>query len=102
MEVVVEARPDEGRLLLGGDLDITSIEAARRAFDVVAAAGAARVVVDLHDVAFMDSSALGMLVGWHKLLAAAGRTLALERVPQRIARMLSLTGLDRVLEVRPA
>ena len=57
-----------------------------------------QVIVDLREVEFCDSSGLGLLVGAYKRATAAGGSLVLAGAGPRVADVLSVTGLDRVLE----
>lgn len=63
-------------------------------------AGSPEVVVDLRGVTFADSSSLGVLVGEHKRLAAAGRRLVLLAPAPAVHRILEVAGLLRILDVR--
>lgn len=60
------------------------------------------VVVDLTGVAFMDSTGLGELVAAHKALQRRGDRLHLAVSNARVTRLLSLSGLDGVLDVHPS
>jgi len=62
--------------------------------------GEQRVVVHLDGVTFLDSTGLGVLVGAHKAQRAAGGTLGIVCGEPRLLRIIGLTGLDRVLDVR--
>lgn len=63
-------------------------------------AGKTRVIVDLSDVSFIDSSSLGVLIGAHKRLAAEGGDGLVVVVADRaIANTLKITGLDQVFEI---
>ncbi|GAA2980671.1 STAS domain-containing protein [Streptomyces fulvorobeus] len=56
-----------------------------------------QLVLDLSDVGFCDSAGLSALIGiWHAAQGAGG-TLALAAVPDRLMRVLTLTGLHTVL-----
>lgn len=59
----------------------------------------ARVVVDLTDVGFMDSSGLGVLVVAHKDLRERNGWLALAGVRRSVRTVLSITSVDRVIGV---
>ncbi|WP_433652955.1 STAS domain-containing protein [Micromonospora zamorensis] len=59
----------------------------------------ARVVVDLTDVGFMDSSGLGVLVVAHKDLRARNGWLALAGVRRSVRTVLSITSVDRVIGI---
>jgi anti-sigma B factor antagonist len=62
-------------------------------------AGAPGIVVDLSDVPFFDSTALGVLVAGMKRLRATRRQLRLVAPRAEVRRLLELTLLDRVLAV---
>ena len=61
--------------------------------------GNPRAVVDLEGVDFLDSTALGVLVGAHKRFVQAGGGLVLVCTMARILRVLEVTGLARVFAV---
>ena len=61
--------------------------------------GARRVIVDLSDVSFIDSTALGVLIGAAKRLHAAGGTLDVVCPNENVLRFLELTALDRMLSI---
>ena len=58
--------------------------------------GAPRVVVDLTQVTFIDSSALGMLVGIARQSAEHSTELMIVCPPGNVARVIAITGLNRV------
>lgn len=100
--VQVEPGPVGTTLRLRGDVDVATVAEARTAFEQATADNPGDVFVDLTDVSFVDSTGLGMFIGWHKTTQAAGRHLRLECVPSRVGRMLRLTGLDQILDVQGA
>ncbi len=53
------------------------------------------VVLDLSDVTFVDSFALGVLVDTHRRLRAEGGGLIVANVDDRVLRVLRLSGLIR-------
>ena len=87
-----------GRLVVArGELDFYSAPALRA--DLLAAIGAAEVVVvDLLEVTFADSTALGTLVGAAKQMPGDTR-LAVACADANVRRTLELTGIDRVIPV---
>lgn len=60
------------------------------------------VVVDLSEVTFVDSTALGRLLAFDRQLASAGGSLALVLGGREVARALELTRLDRILQTAPS
>jgi len=61
------------------------------------AEGSARLVVDLSDVAFLDSSGLGALVACLKSARQAGGDLRIAAPSKQVMMVLQLSNLDRVL-----
>lgn len=59
--------------------------------------GGIRVVVDLSDIDFMDSSGLGALVGCLKSARQAGGDLRIAAPSAQVSMVLRLSNLDRVL-----
>ncbi len=63
--------------------------------------GARRIVVNLGETEFMDSSGLGALIGCLKLARQAGGDLRIANVPHQALMVLQLTSMDRVLTPYP-
>ena len=59
-------------------------------------------VVDLRAVTFLDSTGLGILVGDHKRLRERGGSLQVVCAPGLVSRVFRLTGVDRIVPVRPS
>lgn len=90
---------DDGGVALVGRLDVRGAAAARDALHEALARGAGRLVVDLSGVELLDATGLGVLVGAHRRARLDGRELVLRDAGPRVARLLSLTRLDRVITV---
>jgi anti-sigma B factor antagonist len=61
-----------------------------------------RVILNLTDVPFLDSTALSVIVASEKRMRAEGRQLMVAAGNPATARVLSITGLDRALKIRPS
>ena len=84
-------------LTLHGELDLSSSSALEDELHRVD--GVPLVVVDLRDLAFLDSTGLGVLVKAHQRLQDEGNQLALIEGEGQVSRLLSLTGLDDQLMI---
>jgi anti-sigma B factor antagonist len=94
-EPVVSVETLDGACIvrLGGELDLYNAAAVRESL-FGACAGATRIVVDLSEVGFIDSTALGVLIEARTKLANRGAfMLAAPGVETR--RALEISGLDR-------
>jgi len=84
-------------VVLHGRLDARGAGAARDTLHAALAAGSGRLVLDLSGVELLDATGLGVLAGAHRRAGLAGRELVLRGTPPRVARLLLVTRLDRVL-----
>ncbi|GHB50901.1 anti-sigma factor antagonist [Streptomyces cirratus] len=86
---------------LRGELDFESVVQLHEAGEqeLGRGPGVGPVVADCSDLEFCDSSGVGALVRFFQQLSAQGRALRLACVPDSVARLFSLTGLDQVFSV---
>jgi len=82
---------------LAGELDLYNADEIRSALATAMDGGAARIVIDMADVEFVDSTALGVLIEARSKLGADGLRLAAPQLETR--RTLQVSGLDRHLAV---
>ena len=78
---------------LGGDVDIAAVPEIRVAIDSVVTSGCTSVVLDLADVEYADSSALGLLVWIDRRLHPWGGRVVLAAADRNVSRVLELSGL---------
>ena len=86
-------------LSVAGELDMHTSPALQERLDALSVGDSPKVAVDLSDVPFMDSSSLGMLVSYHKRLLERGGDLAIVGVAGSPQKVLSITGIDRVIPI---
>jgi anti-sigma B factor antagonist len=86
-------------LSVAGELDMHTSPALQERLEALSLGDAPKVAVDLSAVPFMDSSSLGMLVANLKRLRERGGELALVGVAGSPQKVLSITGIDRVIPV---
>ena len=83
-----------GKLTLG-----EGTSALRTKIRELVAAGSRRIVLNLADVSYMDSSGLGELIGAHTTVITAGGEMKLLNLAKRVHDLLKLTKLYTVFEV---
>jgi anti-sigma B factor antagonist len=93
----VESRDGGVVVQLAGELDLYNAEEVRRALAEAIASGPRRIVVDMTEVEFVDSTALGVLVEARSQLGHDAFRLAAPQLGTR--RTLEVSGLDRHLPV---
>ena len=91
---------DEALVKLSGELDMLSAPELSDELKEVLDGGATRVVVDMTDLEFMDSSGLSAILGAHQSAEERGATLTLFGPSERVIRLVNITGLGDVFEIR--
>ncbi|MCY3910482.1 MAG: STAS domain-containing protein [bacterium] len=86
-------------LTVTGEIDMATAPRFRQRLLGVITGGAQNVVIDLSGVDFIDSTGLGVLMGAAKRVRSAGGDIRLVMVGSRLAELIELTRLDRVLDV---
>ena len=95
--LTTRAQQDGSTLVeLAGELDFYRVPALAQALQ--AAEGG--VVVDLHEVTFLDSATLALLVTEHRRLRAAGQELTVLVGEETPTTAFAVTGIDRILTIR--
>jgi anti-anti-sigma factor len=89
----------EGTVFLSGALDVRSVAVVREALHSATLASAGNLIVDVTDVELIDAAGLGVLAAAHRRIESQGRHLVLRGCSPSMRRILSVTGLTRVLHV---
>lgn len=79
-----------------GELDVSTAPELRQTITTALDEGDGKVVIDLTAVTFMDSTTLGVLIGAHNRVREIGGALGLVCSDERVRRVFSITGLDKV------
>lgn len=105
MELTVSKRTNDGipvldlsgRLVFGDETKVL-----RSAVKDVIAQGHVNIVLNLSDLAYVDSGGIGTLVGLYTSARAAGGDLKLASPNSRVQHVLEITRLLSVLSVHPS
>ncbi|GGW94827.1 hypothetical protein GCM10010297_15680 [Streptomyces malachitofuscus] len=100
LTITASPTPAGPALVVAGDLDHTNARQLRRAGRGAAPSAGQVLTVDLGNVGFRDSSGLTALIALHNDALAAGADMALVAVSASVRRLLRLTGLDQVFDLR--
>jgi len=86
-------------LAVAGEIDLFTAPELKQVLAECIEAGRIRIVVDLSETTFLDSTALGVLIGAVKRLRSRGGALALVNVDENIAKTFEITGLDQIFTI---
>jgi anti-sigma B factor antagonist len=92
-----------------GDACIVRVQTAKLTYPVLSSffeevrsildAGTRNLVLDMAAVTYIDSATIGCLVDIHRLVGDRGGEVKLSGLQRRVHTMLSMTGVDRFLEI---
>lgn len=100
MSLIIDVRGDSPVVVtLGGELDAFSSRRLHHRLDEVIEAGRSDVVIDLAALDFIDSTALGVLVGALRQARLHGGDVRLQGVTAVARRVFDVTGLSQVFNV---
>lgn len=82
---------------LAGELDHHTAHTLREEIDGLVERLAPQCLrLDFREVAFMDSSGVGLVMGRYRLMRSRDGTLLVDGMSERIAAMMRMAGLDRL------
>ena len=99
LSVHAERVDDVYRLAVSGELDLATRDTLIDELKHAEASEAKRILLDLKDLTFIDSTGIGILVEAHQRSATDGRRLRVLVVDGQVRDVLELTGLVEVLDV---
>ena len=99
MDVALERAPGHTLVTVAGEVDLATAPALASALSEVTEADGP-LVIDLTEVAFLDSSGLSVLLQARERLGGGGVVRLVAKRPA-ILRVLAVTGLDEVFSVFP-
>ena len=99
--VITEQRNDDGSAVVAvrGEIDVASAPQLRSHLHHVCVEGSPKVTVDLRDVTFLDSSALGVLVGALRRCRENETQFQLLITSPRLLKIFEITGLTSVFDI---
>ncbi|MEA2218255.1 MAG: anti-sigma factor antagonist [Solirubrobacteraceae bacterium] len=88
-------------LAVRGEIDLFTAPELKQVLAESIEAGRIRIIVDLTETTFLDSTALGVLIGAVKRLRSRHGALAIVNVDENIAKTFEITGLDQIFTILP-
>ena len=104
MELEISHIPDGDHDILApqGEVDLASYTHLRNRISGLIDAGRVNLVIDLSSTAFLDSTALGALIGGRRKAYAAGGSFVIVCDNPNLLRLFEITKLDLVFNVLPS
>ncbi len=101
MDLNIQSETTDGVVVItvAGELDLYTAPRLKENLLVALEDDVLKVVVDMTGVHFIDSSALGVLIGGVKRLKPRGGRLVLVSVDENVNWILQITGLNSVFDI---
>ena len=101
MNLKVDTRPvnNASMIDLEGEVDVYTAPQLKQQIINMLDSGVYHVIVNLSNVEYLDSTALGVLIGGLKRLRERNGTLDLICPNPRIRRIFEITGLDKIFDI---
>ena len=99
-KIVYETKGDTLLVRVGGEIDHHSAVSVRTGIDEkITALRPGRVLLELSQVDFMDSSGLGLIMGRYALVQKLGGSLAVLDPSPAVLKIMRLAGMERMISV---
>ena len=83
---------------MGGELDILGADRVRHEIDAILQTRRIRkLILDLGEVSFIDSTGLGVILGRYKKISAAGGKMYIVRANPAVRKVLELAGVHKLV-----
>ncbi|MEO5709558.1 MAG: STAS domain-containing protein [Nocardioidaceae bacterium] len=101
MHLPIDVTRTDGHTVLSphGEIDFATGPQLKDAITELLVAGDVRLVIDLLDVDFIESTGLGALIGGRRRAHALKGSLVLVCTEQQVLKIFRITGLDKVFTI---
>lgn len=83
-----------------GELDQHMAEKIRNTIDSeILKTGASKLVFDMNEILFMDSSGIGMMIGRYKLMKRLMGRVEVTGMHENVERIFQMSGLNQIMKV---
>lgn len=100
LEISSEITDTKTIIRIEGEVDVSNASELRDALDTALADGVKEVEADFAEVAYIDSTGIGVLVGAAHRAQESGSVLIVANPQKNVERVFTLLGVDKDLNVR--
>ena len=100
LEISSEITDEKAIIRIEGEVDVSNASELRDALDTALADGVKEVEADFAEVAYIDSTGIGVLVGVAHRAQESGSVLVVANPQKNVERVFTLLGVDKDLNVR--
>ena len=101
MEFTVHQEGDVAIVVLNGELDVALAPRLKALLKETLEKGHKKIVVDMKNVLFVDSSCLGVMVNAHKMAVGLKAAIKFAQSSEQVRKIFELTRTDKHLSFHP-
>ena len=103
MELNITTKPDPERYVVAvtGEVDISNADKLRKSIDLALEQPTEEVCLDFDEVAYIDSTGIGVLVGAAHHAEEHDKRFAIVNAQPGVMRVAELLGVDREISITP-
>lgn len=102
MEVKVDKMKGAEIITVFGKIDAYQSIKLKDALNEIIDKGSKKIIVNLHDVSFLDSTALGTLISALKKIKNKGGEICITRLQPNVEEIFELTHLNKIFKIFPS
>lgn len=99
IKVIIEQVEESYVIKVFGEVDAYTVKVLQKKFAELEDIKGNHFVIDLAGVDYIDSTGLGVFIGFYKELNAQNGTLKIIGLNARLNRLFEITGLNKVMEI---
>ena len=100
MQIEIKKENGASVAFLSGEIDHHCAKDLRTQLDRhIIGSRPSKLIIDLNNITFMDSSGIGLIMGRSKLMKACGGEVVVNSPQPYIKRVLKLAGIDRIVSI---
>lgn len=101
MEIVLKQKGTSYLIGVKGDLDLYNASGLKEAFAGLVKKGVNRIIIDLGEVVYLDSSGIGVLIHICTISTRCGLRLAMVNIGGPVRKVIELTRLEEFFPIYP-
>ena len=95
-----ERRRDTVVVHLDGELDHCSAQSVKRDLDgLIADQTVKRLILDMQNMSFMDSSGIGVILGRYRMLSQRNGRVSVTNMNPHVEKIFHLSGMNQIIDV---
>ena len=100
--ISVDPKPERYLISVSGEVDISCADRLKEAIDAAAEQPVEEVCLDFSQVAYIDSTGIGVLVATARRLGEGSKRFSVVNVQPNVMRVIQLLGVDKEMDISAA